>query len=84
MRWDFRQAGARICVCYNVTNQHALEAWRAAKSPSVEDLRSKFNCGQNCGMCIPYFRTLLSEYQKGKWPLDGSATAADWFGTKKA
>ncbi|MCB9932461.1 MAG: (2Fe-2S)-binding protein [Planctomycetes bacterium] len=84
MSWDFRQPGTRICVCYDVSNDDALKLWRESAQPSVDQLKDKHGCGNNCAMCIPYFRTLLREYQRGKWP-KGEATNADaaWFGVKK-
>ncbi|MCA8911520.1 MAG: (2Fe-2S)-binding protein [Planctomycetes bacterium] len=84
MGWDFRKLGERICVCYDVSNQQALEAWQAGPA-SVGSLTQKFRCGSNCGMCIPYFHTLLREYQRGEWPAeDAGQTADDWFGANKA
>lgn len=68
MNWDFRRQGARICVCYDVSNDQALAAWRAAENPSVDQLSRQFHCGRHCAMCIPYFETLLSEYKAGCWP----------------
>lgn len=83
MSWDFRKIGTRICVCYNVTNDQALTSWRSEESPSVESLSKRFNCGQNCGMCIPYFRTLLKEFQRGAWPCNSeSESKNEWFGVK--
>jgi NAD(P)H-nitrite reductase large subunit len=84
MGWDFRKLGERICVCYDVTNLQALETWRAGHA-NVGSLTQKFRCGGNCGMCIPYFHTLLAEYQCGEWPAGEAAQPADdWFGVKKA
>ena len=83
MSWDFRKPGTRICVCYNTTNDQALAVWRGSKVPSVQQLTTQFECGRNCAMCLPYFASLLTEYQLGKWPQE-EATAADpnWFGAK--
>jgi len=64
--WDYRKPGTRVCVCFDVTNTQALETWQAA--PHVGALTERFACGTNCGMCIPYFNELLSEWQRGCWP----------------
>jgi bacterioferritin-associated ferredoxin len=83
MSWDFRKPGTRICVCYNVTNDQALELWRASDNPTVGRLTQLFDCGRNCAMCIPYFEALLREYQNGTWP-EGARQDTNWFGAKHA
>ncbi|MCB9893853.1 MAG: (2Fe-2S)-binding protein [Planctomycetes bacterium] len=82
MSWDFRKPGTRICVCYNATNDQALTAWRSSKAPSVDQLTKEFECGRNCAMCLPYFATLLNEYQKGTWPANPAQADTNWFGAK--
>jgi bacterioferritin-associated ferredoxin len=79
MSWDFRKPGTRVCVCYNVSNDQALALWRT--TPSVEALTQQHHCGQNCAMCIPYFRTLLDEFQRGEWP-PCNKSETNWFGAK--
>jgi bacterioferritin-associated ferredoxin len=64
--WDYRKPGTRICVCFDVTNTQALEVWRS--EPHVGALTTRFGCGTNCGMCIPYFDDLLAEWQRNEWP----------------
>jgi bacterioferritin-associated ferredoxin len=83
MSWDFRQPGTRICVCYDVTNSQALDVWRGGAA-TVGKLTQLFDCGRNCAMCIPYFETLLSEFQQGKWPAQAEPGKQDasWFGGK--
>jgi len=83
MTWDFRKPGTRICVCYDVSNSQALDVWRKADNPTVGSLTQLFDCGRNCAMCIPYFETLLSEYQAGSWP-EGAQADTAWFGGKRA
>ncbi|MDC1142706.1 (2Fe-2S)-binding protein [Planctomycetota bacterium] len=66
MTWDFRKPDSRICVCFEVTNDQALEVWKV--SPEVAALRRVYDCGKRCAKCIPYFETLLKEYKAGTWP----------------
>lgn len=76
MDWDFRAPGTNICVCYQVSNTQALEAWRAADAPSVELLGRLFHCGRHCAMCLPYFETLLGEWRQGQWPKEQACPGA--------
>ncbi|MBK9975902.1 MAG: (2Fe-2S)-binding protein [Planctomycetes bacterium] len=68
MDWDYRKPGTRICVCFDVSNDDALEAWRIGDDPSVEQLTRLFHCGRRCSLCIPLLDTLLSEFKAGCWP----------------
>lgn len=68
--WDYRKVGTRICVCFDVSNTDALQTWE--QTPSVGELTRRFSCGNNCGMCIPYFAELLAEWQRGTWPPTGA------------
>jgi bacterioferritin-associated ferredoxin len=81
MSWDFRELGTRICVCYDVTNEQALKVWRE-EAATVGKLTQLFDCGRNCAMCIPYFETLLTEFQAGTWPVDPASDDGNWFGGK--
>ena len=83
MSWDFRKPGTRVCVCYDVTNQQALDLWRQTDNPTVGRLTQLYDCGRNCAMCIPYFETLLQEYKQGKWPAEAGQDK-NWFGAKHA
>ncbi|MBE7492146.1 MAG: hypothetical protein HS108_10375 [Planctomycetes bacterium] len=70
MDWDFRRPGTTICVCYQVTNSQALEAWLSADEPSVALLGRLFHCGNHCALCVPYFETLLAQWRQGQWPTE--------------
>lgn len=82
MGWDFRKPGTRICVCFDVSNARALELWETSDVPNVGQLTQLHGCGTNCGMCIPYFQTLLKEYQRGEWPAEKAPCDTNWFGAK--
>jgi NAD(P)H-nitrite reductase large subunit len=84
MSWDFRQPGTRICSCFDVSNDDALKVWRESSQPSIDELKAKHGCGENCATCLPYFRTLLREYLRGKWPkVEAREGDTDWFGAKR-
>ncbi|MHC4841951.1 MAG: (2Fe-2S)-binding protein [Planctomycetota bacterium] len=73
MTWNFRKPDTRICVCFHVTNDEARQVWEV--TPEVEALTRVHNCGKRCASCIPYFETLLKEYQSGEWPSDVNCSA---------
>ncbi len=50
---EYRTVGARICVCFDVSDSDALQTWQV--TPRVGELTRRFSCGDNCGMCLPYF-----------------------------
>jgi len=46
------------CICFDVSFETLRDAARV-DDLSFDDLQARYHCGQGCGLCVPYIRTML-------------------------